>query len=179
MVTLRNVEITDATVLYYHLSNPRVLRYSRLKPNSEQEMEEYIRFLIKSEEEQKLIARVIANDFNSPIGMIILWDYCPFRREGFLATWLGEEHWGKGYNQIAKELFLNELFYVSYLNKVYLLIRSNNERSIAASKKLNYVYEVGFEEDIELRDFYKDKIKEEHIVFCIYKDLYINKELSS
>lgn len=176
MVTLRQVEITDATILYYHLSNPRVLRYSRLKPNTVKEMEELIVDLISNEKENRVIPRVIINEFNQPIGMIILWDYCPFRREGFLATWIGEDYWGKGYNQIAKSLFFDELFKLPHLECIYLLIRKYNQRSIAACLKLPYV--TNLEDETELREMYKDKISFEHLIFCIYKNMYTEKELS-
>lgn len=140
-------------------------------------MADCIKFLISEELESRLIARVIVNEFDSPVGMIILWDYCPFRREGFLATWIGEENWGKGYNQIAKQLFLDEVFYTSYLDKIYLLIRNYNERSIGACRKLEYSEELNFVECLELREIYQDKISEDHLIFCIHRDLYVNKEL--
>lgn len=172
MTMVRKLEINDATQLYKYLSNPSVVRFSRLKPNSLDEMISMISFLIDEEEEKRLISRVITDIHNNPVGMITLWDYCPFRREGFLATWLGEEHWGKGYNQIAKNLFFDELFNLHYLDRIYLLIRNYNERSLAASSKFSYINQLNFIEELELREFYKNKIEDTHVILSIFRDSY-------
>lgn len=178
MVTLRQVEINDAAILYYHLSNPLVLRYSRLKPNSVKEMEEMIVCLIEEEQEKRVIPRIILNEFNHIIGLITLWDVNSFRREGFLATLIGVEHWGKGYNQIAKDLFLDEIFTFDHMERVYLLVRNYNERSIAACNKLSYIDSANFMEEMEIREFYQDKIAEDHIIFYIDKENYVIEEAS-
>lgn len=179
MVMLRKVNSSDSAILYYHLSNPHVLRYSRLKPNSVKEMEEMISFLETEEQEKRVISRVIVNEHNHVVGLITLWDYCPFRREGFLATLIGETHWGKGYNQIAKELFLEEAFSLPHLERIYLLVRNYNERSIAACNKLLYARQADFVEELELKEFYGEKIADDYVVFYIQKELYIAKEISS
>lgn len=179
MTYIRHIELKDAHVLFYHLSNPHVLRYSRLKPNSVEEMEEAIMYLKREEEEKRLISRVIVNEHEHVVGMITLWDYCPFRREGFLSTLLGELYWGKGYNQIAKNLFLDEVFSLPHLEKIYLLVRNYNSRSIAACQKIDYIDKLNLEEEIELREFYGNKISKDHIVFYIDKYKYINKKEAS
>lgn len=178
-MTLRQAELYDATILYYHLSNPRVKRYSRLKPNSVEEMEEMIAYLQVEEEEKRIIARVILNENNHIVGLITLWDYCPFRREGFLATLLGESHWGKGYNQIAKQIFFDEVFSLPHLDRIYLLVRDHNERSVYACNKIQYILQADFIEEMKLREFYKDKIADNHVIFYIQKENYIAKEVSS
>lgn len=172
MAGIRSVEVSDAAQLYLYLSNPRVARFSRLKPSSQDEMISMIEFLIDEESQQRVIPRVIVDIENNPVGMIVLWDYCPFRREGFLATWLGEEHWGKGYNQIAKSLFFSELFSSHYLNNIYTLIRAYNERSLAAIRKFSYVSVPSIEDELELREFYGEKIAMDHVVFVINRDDY-------
>jgi len=178
MVTLRQAQLSDAAILYYHLSNPRVLRYSRLKPKAVKEMEEMIAYLQEEESEKRVIARVIVNEHNHVIGLITLWDYCPFRREGFLATLLGEAHWGKGYNQIAKDLFFDEVFSLPHLERIYLLVRNYNERSMGACEKISYIRQVDFLEEIELREFYGERIADDHVVYYIQKENYEAKEVS-
>lgn len=183
MANVRRVEMKDAHKLYEYLSNPKVSKFSRLKPNSIEEMEDMITYLIEEENEQRVIPRVVVDIYDEAVGMIILWDYCPFRREGFLATWLGEEHWGKGYNQIAKSLFFDELFTLHYLNHIYLLIRAYNERSLAASRKLSYITIPSIEDETELRSFYGSRISNDHVVLVIEKEYYqsyiINEEQTS
>lgn len=178
MAKLRQIEVTDAAMLYYHFSNPCVLRYSRLKPSSVEEMEKMITELLIEEAEKRVIPRVIVNEFDVVVGLITLWDYCPFRREGFLATLIGQDYWGMGYNQIAKDLFFDEVFNTQSLEHIYLLVRNYNERSIAACRKNPFLYQLNFIEEIELREFYQDMIKEDHIIFCVRKEDYINEEVS-
>lgn len=177
MITLRKVQLYDAIILYNYLSNPCVSQYSRLKPSSIEEMGNMINYLLEEENKNRLIARVIVND-ELVVGLITLWDYNLFRREGFLATLIGENHWGKGYNQIAKELFFNEVFTLQYLERIYLLIRNYNSRSIAACKKLHYIRQLEFYEENELREFYQEKISQDHLVFCIDKERFVANEAS-
>lgn len=183
MAGIRKVEMKDAYTLFKYLSNPRVARFSRLKPSSIDEMMSMIEYLIEEENEQRIIPRVVVDIYDEAVGMIVLWDYCPFRREGFLATWLGEEHWGKGYNQVAKSLFFDELFTLHYLDNIYLLIRAHNERSLAASHKLPYMTIPTIEEEMSLRNFYSEKIASDHVVLAINKEIYqsyiINEEQTS
>lgn len=179
MTTLRQVQLSDAAILYSHLSNPCVSRYSRLKPTSVEEMGEMIKYLQNEENELRVIPRVIINEEDIVVGLIILWDYSFFRQEGFLATVIGENHWGRGYNQIAKQLFFDELFALPHLDTIYLLVRKHNERSIAACNKISYIKQMSFAEDTELREFYKGKIEDTHLIFYIKKENYIAKEVSS
>lgn len=179
MVTLRQANKFDATILYYHLSNPHVVRFSRLKPNTVKEMEEMIEYLQEEERENRVISRVIVDEHDIVIGLITLWDYSPFRREGFLATFIGEAHWGKGYNQVAKQLFFDEVFSFINLEKIYMLIRNHNQRSISACNKMSYARQVDFIEEMELREIYNEKIAEDHLIFSIQKENYITKEISS
>lgn len=178
MAGIRKIEVRDAQRLYEHLSNPRVARFSRLKPSSIEEMISMVEYLIEEENEHRIIPRVIVDIHDEVVGMIILWDYCPFRREGFLATWLGEEHWGKGYNQVAKSLFFDELFTLHYLNNIYLLIRAYNERSLAASRKFPYISIPTIDEELELRSFYKEKIANDHVILLITKEDYQSYSIS-
>ena len=171
MTILRQIELSDAAELYLQLSNPCVSRYSRLKPSSVKDMEEMIMYLQHEELEQRVVPRVIINEDNTLVGMITLWDYSYFRQEGFLATIIGETYWGRGYNQLAKQLFFEEVFNIQKLNQIYLLVRNHNERSIAACRKNQLIYQVNFVEEMELREFYQDKIQEDHIIFYVKKKI--------
>src|SRR5699024_6821041 len=62
--------------------------------------------------------------------------------DGVSSTWLGKAHQGKGYNQVAKELFLNEIFEESPIQTIFLKVRTNNYRSQKAVLKLDYITQV-------------------------------------
>jgi RimJ/RimL family protein N-acetyltransferase len=174
MAGIRKIEPNDADVLFPLLANPKVIRFSRIKPNTIEELSLSLKALLNEENEQQVIPRVIVDIENNPIGMIILWDYCPFRKEGFLATWLGEDYWGMGYNEIAKSLFFDELFALHYLENIFLLIRNHNHRSLAAAQKFPYITVPEMDKTIELKEFYGSKIQEDHIILVINKEIYQN-----
>lgn len=174
MLTIRSVQINDSEKLYNHLSNPYVVKFSRLKPTSIEDMEKMITNLKAQEEERKVIPYVIVHN-DEQIGMITLWHRCLSRKEGFLATWLGEEHWGKGFNKESKEVFLQKLFTTYEINRVLMIVRDYNERSIAACNKLHYVKKIIGNEESEIRLFYKDKIESNHLIFSINKDDFLQQ----
>lgn len=175
MLITRPVEISDSAKLYYHLSNPRVVRFSRLKPASIEDMEKMIAELKVQEEERKVIPYAIVKD-EEQVGMITLWDYCQIRREGFLSTWLGEDYWGKGLNGEAKILFLEKLFTQYKLDRVLLMIRNSNLRSIAACSKIDYVSDLSKEEELIVRMTYNHKVEDDHILFSINKKDFLDRK---
>lgn len=92
---------------------------------------------IEAEQNGKIITRTILNENHQPIGIISLLDIN--NNTGFLATWIGQPYFGKGYNQTAKVTFLNELFSTTSINRVFLKIRKSNVRSLKANKKLAFM----------------------------------------
>jgi RimJ/RimL family protein N-acetyltransferase len=166
-VDVRPLELSDAPILFKYISNPKIMQFSRIKPNCVGEMMKSIHDLIVDEHNGKVIARAIVNQFNYPIGMIILWDVD--NGEGFLATWLGEDYWGKGYNEPAKELFLDEIFNDCNIENVYVMIRNHNGRSLKALSKLDYVSDVDFRENVRLRAT-NSRIEDNHVLYVIRKD---------
>ena len=92
---------------------------------------------MEKEENQELIIRTILNELGKPIGQIALFDL--EGNTGFLGTWIGTPFQGKGYNQIAKERFFDELFFQRDIESIFMKIREGNEKSKRAACKLPYV----------------------------------------
>ncbi len=92
---------------------------------------------MEAEENGELISRTILDDYYNPIGTINLFDIQ--NNTGFLATWIGKPYFGKGYNQLAKDAFFEELFYQQEIEAIFIKIRKSNIRSMKAILKVPFV----------------------------------------
>src|SRR5690625_3990858 len=111
-------DLTEVPVLFQLLIHPEVYPYIRQKPKTLDEYYFITKQTIEAEERGELISRTIVNEYNHPIGTINLFDIQ--NNCGFLATWIGQPYFGKGYNQIAKEQFLDELFFEKSIQAVFM-----------------------------------------------------------
>ncbi|KGR89589.1 alanine acetyltransferase [Ureibacillus massiliensis 4400831 = CIP 108448 = CCUG 49529] len=136
---LKHRELSETNELYQLMSHPSVFPYVRQKATSADEYMFMTKQLIEEEQLGKTISRTITDDWGQPIGTISLFDIQD--GAGFLGTWIGVPYQGKGYNQLAKKLFLTELFFEYQIHTVFLRIRKENEKSKRASMKLPYVIE--------------------------------------
>lgn len=134
---LKQRDLNETAALYELLSHPSVFPYVRQKANSAEEYLFMTKQLMEEEQAGKAISRTITDDWGQPIGTISIFDI--HDGAGFLGTWIGQPFQGKGYNQKAKLLFLQELFFEHNFNTVFLRIRQQNARSRAAALKLPYV----------------------------------------
>jgi RimJ/RimL family protein N-acetyltransferase len=130
---IKRRELHECGNLFEYLSHPSVFPYVRQKANSAEEFMFMTKQLMEEEERGEVISRTITDDYGQPIGTINLYDIQD--QAGFLGTWIGHPFQGKGYNQKAKNLFLEELFYQHNINTVFLRINSKNTKSIRAAEK--------------------------------------------
>lgn len=134
---LKKRELQDAPALYELLKHPEVFPYVRHKAYSTDEFYFLTKQTIEAEENGELISRTIIDEYNQPIGTINLFDI--ENNKGFLATWIGQPYFGKGYNKVAKDAFFEELFYVQDIEAIFIKIRKTNTRSLKAILKLPFV----------------------------------------
>ena len=116
---------------------------------------------MECENNGELISRTILGEVEQPIGTINLYDI--ENKSGFLATWIGQPYFGKGYNKIAKQLFFEELFFNLDIETVFMKVRKTNTRSLKAVAKLPYV--------INGNELYRnvyDKINEQKDVYQLF-----------
>ena len=134
---LKTRDLHEVPVLFNLLSHPAVYPFVRQKATTSDAYYFITKQTIESEENGELISRTILDEYSQPIGTINLFDI----REnyGFLATWIGEPYFGKGYNQHAKEAFFDELFYNLSIEGIFMKIKKTNMRSLKAILKLPYV----------------------------------------
>lgn len=134
---LKTRELHEVPALFELLLHPKVYPYVRDRADTIDEYYFITKKTIEAENRGELISRTILDEYDKPIGTINLYDIRD--NYGFLATWLGRPYFGKGYNQLAKEQFFNELFFENGMEGIFLKVRRSNKRSINAVKKLPYV----------------------------------------
>lgn len=159
---LKPRDLLETNELYELLIHPTILPYVRHKPSSPEEYLFMTKQLIEEEQLGISISRTIVDPWGQPIGTISLHDISDGM--GFLGTWIGVPFQGKGYNQLAKDEFLNELFFQYDFQTVFLKIRKENEKSKRASLKLPYV--------VLANDLHKalyDEINKGSIKYDLYK----------
>lgn len=130
-------EMQDVTQLFDLVKDPAVFPYVSEKAETLDQYYFITKQSIEAEKNGEIITRTILNDIQQPIGIISLYDIQ--EKSGFLSTWIGKPYFGKGYNQLAKTSFFDELFFTTSIEKVFLKIRKTNIRSHIANTKLPYV----------------------------------------
>lgn len=134
---LKKRDLHDAPVLFDLMSHPEVFPFVRHKAASSDEFYFVTKQTIEAEDRGELISRTILDEWEQPIGTINLFDIQ--NNKGFLATWIGQPYFGKGYNKIAKEAFFEELFFQLDIEAIFMKIRRTNQRSMKAALKIPYV----------------------------------------
>jgi len=133
---LKKRDLYEVPVLFELMSHPEIFPYIRHKAKTSDEFYFITKQTIEAEENGALISRTILDEYQYPIGTINLFDIDD--GHGFLATWIGQPYFGKGYNKHAKELFFDELFFSHNIQGVFMKIRKTNTRSLKAALKLPY-----------------------------------------
>ncbi|KAB8129378.1 GNAT family N-acetyltransferase [Gracilibacillus oryzae] len=134
---LKKRELQDAPALYELMTHPEVFPYVRHKVYSSDEFYFLTKKTMEAEENGELISRTIMDEWYNPIGTINLFDI--ENGAGFLATWIGQPYFGKGYNKLAKDAFFSELFYDHPIEAIFIKIRKTNLRSSKAILKVPFV----------------------------------------
>lgn len=137
MLKKRELNGQENSCLFELMTHPDVFPFVRQKAYSHDEFLFLTKQTIEAEERGELISRTILDEWGSPIGTINLFDIKD--NAGFLGTWIGKPYHGKGYNQVAKDHFFQELFYELEIETIFMRIRIENIRSLKAAEKLPYV----------------------------------------
>jgi len=167
---LKMRDLHEVPVLFDLLVHPDVFPYVRHKAKTTDEFYFITKKTIEAEENGELISRTILDEYQQPIGTINLFDIQ--ENHGFLATWIGQPYFGKGYNKLAKEQFFDMLFTLYNIEGIFMKVRKTNIRSRKAVLKLPYA--------VLANDFYPEVFAklnpEEEIydLFVITKDHYMS-----
>lgn len=134
---LKKRDLYEVPALFELLKHREVFPYVRHKVDTSDEFYFITKQMMEAEENGELISRTILDEFQQPIGTINLYDVQ--EQHGFLATWIGQPYFGKGYNKQAKDLFFEELFFQQNIKGIFMKIRKTNIRSLKAILKIPYV----------------------------------------
>lgn len=134
---LKTRDLSEVPALFELLSHPEVYPYVRQKATTPDEFYFVTKQTIEAEQNGELISRTIVDEYYQPIGTINLFDIK--KNYGFLATWIGQPYFGKGYNRVAKEQFFEELFFEKSIEGIFMKVRRTNFRSLRAVQKLPYI----------------------------------------
>ncbi|MFD2046445.1 GNAT family N-acetyltransferase [Ornithinibacillus salinisoli] len=134
---LKTRDLHEVPVLFELLSHPDVFPYVRQKAMTTDEFYFITKQTMEAEENGELISRTILDEYHQPIGTINLFDIED--GHGFLATWIGQPYFNKGYNKMAKEQFFEEVFYNTSIETIFMKVRKTNARSLKAVLKIPYV----------------------------------------
>ncbi|PAV28130.1 N-acetyltransferase [Virgibacillus profundi] len=167
---LKTRDLHEVPVLFELLSHPEVFPYVRQKAATSDEFYFITKQTMEAEESGELISRTIVDEYYHPIGTINLFDID--KNHGFLATWIGQPYFGKGYNKRAKELFFDELFFTHGIDGIFMKVRKTNTRSMKAVLKLPYT---AFGNTIYTEVYQKiNEIGEVYDLFVITKEHYMS-----
>lgn len=173
MLTTRNLTERELHILFELMIHPDVFPFVRQKATTFEEFVALNDQVIEDEKNGILISRVILDEFKHPIGTINLFDI--YNQTGFLGTWLGKPYHGKGYNALAKQAFLQELFYGYNIETVFMRIRCENIRSRKAAEKLPYAIKAN-----ETRPAIFNQLNEDGYIYDLYeisKDMFIQTDM--
>ncbi|WP_075617780.1 GNAT family N-acetyltransferase [Paenisporosarcina indica] len=172
---IKRRELHECGTLFEYLAHPSVFPFVRQKADSADEFLFMTKQLMEEEERGEVISRTITDDYGMPIGTINLYDIQD--QSGFLGTWIGHPFQGKGFNQKAKNLFLEELFYQHNITTVFLRIRQTNIKSIRATEKLPYTMDARNTHPALFEEINAGEVK--FLLYQIPKDLFYLATASS
>ncbi|PKR85814.1 GNAT family N-acetyltransferase [Heyndrickxia camelliae] len=162
MLKKRDLNGQENSCLFELMTHPDVFPFVRHKAYSHDEFLFLTKQTIEAEERGELISRTILDEWGSPIGTINLFDIKD--NAGFLGTWIGKPYHGKGYNQLAKNDFFQELFYELGIETIFMRIRKENVRSLRAAEKLPYVVKAN-----ETRKCIFNQLNDKEYIYDLYE----------
>lgn len=136
---LKKRDLHEVPVLFELASHPAVAPYIRHQAQTVDEYYFMTKQMMDGEENGEVISRTILDEYEQPIGTISLFDIQ--QNTGFLATWIGAAYFGQGYNRLAKDAFLEEIFTTTTMEYVFIKVKRINVRSKMAVLKLPFITE--------------------------------------
>jgi [ribosomal protein S5]-alanine N-acetyltransferase len=120
-------------------NNPNVVEHLSFRNETLDNVLQFIDAVNAEEKAGKTVSRVILDESGRVIGTTTLMFIDRDKKEAHLGTWLDENVWGLGYNQLSKREILRIAFFDLSLERVFVGARKANKRSLRAQEKLGYV----------------------------------------
>lgn len=156
---LRALEPLDIDFLFDAENNEQFWEISGTQvPFSKYMLKKYIENAQQDIYEAKQFRFVIANNSNTPIGLIDLFDFDPQHRRAGIGILILPQFKHKGYGSEALQLLVKYSFTKLNLNQLYANILSDNKASIALFNKLGFT-KVGVKKEWIFNDStFKDEV---------------------
>jgi [ribosomal protein S5]-alanine N-acetyltransferase len=143
-VFMRNVSLVPhnrkyADEIFRLTNNPKVVEHLSFRNETIDDVLQFIDLVNAEEKAGKTVSRVILDESGLVIGTTTLMFIDQDKKEAHLGTWLDENVWGLGYNQLSKRKILRIAFFDLSLERVFVGARKANKRSLRAQEKLGYV----------------------------------------
>ena len=136
-VRMSPLRISHLDMLYASADNSNVWSYFLDKGHGVQ-LEGYIKHALKMRAMQEEYSFVIFSKINQEyVGMTRVYEVQYSNRSVKIGhTWLNENYWGKGINQICKYLLFEFIFDTLQMNRIGFGVSSENHRSLHALERI-------------------------------------------
>jgi RimJ/RimL family protein N-acetyltransferase len=174
-VLLRPLELTDvAHLLDISLHEPETWKYSLVRANGKENLENYIRLAIEARENKKEFPFIVYDKKSGKYaGSTRFYDInIPFRTLQLGYTWYGKDFTGTGLNKHCKYLLLHFAFETLGMERVEFRADSNNQRSIAAMKSIGCKVEGVLRSHMPTLE---NELRRDSIVLSILKEEWFNE----
>lgn len=140
-VKLKSLCVQYAEVMAKNISVPAIRNALALSEEqcSIEAMIQFIRMMKIEEMEERFYSRLILNENDEFIGVISLKNINEMTNSCHIGTWIAQEYWGEGYNQLAKIAMLEFAFHTLQLTNVFAGARIENIRSRQSQRRLPYI----------------------------------------
>lgn len=143
-VLLRPLRFADLDLLKeYVITAPEIWKYSLVAIQNEQDLAAYLQTAIEERENKKSYSFIVFDKVSQTfVGSTRFYDIqLPFETTQLGYTWYSKKVWGTGLNIHCKFLLLQFAFEKIGFKRVEFRADNNNERSIAAMKKIGCTVE--------------------------------------
>lgn len=154
-IYLRGLELSDAEPMLEWMLEPDIYEKMQYDPK-EQNLEKCKNFIRESWEDKRNLHYAVTNGKNEYLGTVSLKNIDRINKKAEFAIALHPKAMGKGVSTAALCAIMEKAFCDLDLNKVYLYVRSDNERAVAFYEKCHLEYEGRFKEHIFLYGEYRD-----------------------
>lgn len=154
-ITIRKLELADAGPMLEWMLEPDIYKKMQYNPK-EQSLEKCRNFIKESWTDKRNLHYAVTNRTGEYLGTVSLKNIDEKNKNAEFAIALHPKAMGKGISAAALDAIMEKAFYDLDLNKVYLYVRSDNERAVAFYRKYRLEYEGCFKEQLYLEGEYKD-----------------------
>ena len=155
-VTIRPITNKDTDNIVLWRNNPQVLGNFIDRNRLTKEIHET---WIHTKIEKDLVRQFIIVVGNNDVGTIYLRDIDKENQKAEYGIFIGlDEYLGRGIGSEAGKLILDYAFLEMKLNKVFLRVLANNNRAIESYKKIGFVEDGKFRQEVKIEGFFWDVI---------------------